>query len=133
MVGVVPIGSLTKCALSPSFSPFLPLLLFLPPSLLQSFSLSLPPRPFWLSPCQVMIVPVASRFDEYGLQVSHTRTHHHMHYLQYIYILICIYTSSDIAISFGVDVVVFACVLWLMTLIVHLHVYICTCTFTCRH
>ncbi|XP_019856663.1 PREDICTED: threonine--tRNA ligase, cytoplasmic-like [Amphimedon queenslandica] len=26
--------------------------------------------PFWLSPCQVMIVPVASTFDEYGLQVK---------------------------------------------------------------
>ena len=40
-------------------------------NIIFTFSLSLSLfRPFWLSPCQVMIVPVASRFDEYGLQVS---------------------------------------------------------------
>ena len=39
-----------------------------------SFFLScLLPRPFWLSPRQVMVVPVASKFDDYAAAVSASR------------------------------------------------------------
>ena len=55
----------------------LSLSLSLPPSLLSIPvplpclpSPPLPPRPFWLSPRQVMVVPVAGKFDEYGEKVS---------------------------------------------------------------
>ena len=74
-----------------------------------------------------MIVPVASRFDEYGLQVSHTRTHHHVLLSTvHLHIDMRIHTHHVVILQLVLvcDVVVFACVLWLMTLIVRVHVCI---------
>ena len=41
-------------------------------------------RPFWLSPRQVMVVPVSSKFDEYASSVSDS---YHLH----IYKIILVY------------------------------------------